>query len=186
MSINLKMLFFESRAASFRPVATGSRKKAPQQWPHESPTPEALANAGFYYKPQTDSNDNVVCFMCKKNLNGWVPDDDPIQEHYIHAQECPWAVTCHCRQEALRVKKARDNDEAVTLDHDVKSDTFLEAREKTFGNMWPHEKKKAWVGKLKKMAQAGLYFTPTPTSDDFVCCVYCELGLDGWERQDDP
>lgn len=36
------------------------------------------------------------------------------------------------------------------------------------------------------MAKAGFVFTPTAEAPDLATCLYCELGLDGWEPSDDP
>jgi hypothetical protein len=36
------------------------------------------------------------------------------------------------------------------------------------------------------MAKAGFYFAPTYASEDNVTCMYCEVGLEGWEPKDDP
>ena len=37
-----------------------------------------------------------------------------------------------------------------------------------------------------QMVDAGWHHCPTLESDDFVKCVYCSLGLDGWEPKDNP
>jgi hypothetical protein len=37
-----------------------------------------------------------------------------------------------------------------------------------------------------QMAKAGFIFTPTAEAPDLATCLYCELGLDGWEAPDDP
>ena len=36
------------------------------------------------------------------------------------------------------------------------------------------------------MAKAGFYYAPTYESKDNVNCMYCEVGLEGWEPKDDP
>lgn len=36
------------------------------------------------------------------------------------------------------------------------------------------------------MAQAGFVYTPQAAGDDTVTCLYCNLSLGGWEKQDDP
>ena len=36
------------------------------------------------------------------------------------------------------------------------------------------------------MAQAGFVYTPQSAGDDTVTCLYCNLSLSGWEKQDDP
>lgn len=37
-----------------------------------------------------------------------------------------------------------------------------------------------------QLVDAGWIYAPTPESDDWVTCAYCDLGLDGWEPSDDP
>lgn len=36
------------------------------------------------------------------------------------------------------------------------------------------------------MAKAGFHYSPSEESTDAVECIYCGLGLDGWEPKDDP
>ena len=48
-----------------------------------------MAMAGFYCRPLTGSEDNVCCFMCAKNLDGWQPSDEAWNEHVAHAAACP-------------------------------------------------------------------------------------------------
>ncbi|EEP82323.1 predicted protein [Uncinocarpus reesii 1704] len=69
---------------------------------------------------------------------------------------------------------------------DPTSVEIVEARRATFGTWWPYDGKKGWKCKMEKMVEAGWYFCPNDESDDFVSCAYCDLGLDGWERGDDP
>jgi hypothetical protein len=58
-----------------------------------------LAAAGFYYSGK-DDDDNVKCYLCDKELDGWDPKDDPMfvirywdlmfrKEHQKHAGFCP-------------------------------------------------------------------------------------------------
>jgi hypothetical protein len=53
-----------------------------------------MAMAGFYCRPLTGSEDNVCCFMCAKNLDGWQPTDEAWNEHAAHAAACP-LITLH-------------------------------------------------------------------------------------------
>ena len=57
-------------------------------WPHTSPTPEALAEAGFSHMPTASYTDNVVCRICNTRLFDWEPEDDPEFEHLIHSGSC--------------------------------------------------------------------------------------------------
>lgn len=79
-----------------------------------------------------------------------------------------------------------------------------EARLKTFGeNWWPHDKdpnhgpnsKKVRytlflsfipAPYIRKMAQAGFVYTPQAAGDDTVTCLYCNVALGGWGKDDDP
>ena len=149
-------------------------------WPHIRPKPEDLAAAGFIFVPSVDEFDNVRCFICDKQLDGWTADDEPLKEHLNHSKSCAWALT----------KSAGDVGSFMARGEDIRWDPncvgMVRAREGTYRGVWPHESKRGWIGKVKKMAKAGFHYTPTPESDDMVTCVYCGLGLDGWEPKDDP
>ena len=60
-------------------------------WPHVSPTPQPadLATAGFIYAPTHSFRDNVKCSTCRRNLDGWEPDDNAITEHLKFSPNCP-------------------------------------------------------------------------------------------------
>ncbi|XP_039596441.1 baculoviral IAP repeat-containing protein 5a [Polypterus senegalus] len=51
-------------------------------------TPENMAKAGFIHCPTENSPDVVQCFFCYKELEGWEPEDDPLQEHKRHSPNC--------------------------------------------------------------------------------------------------
>ncbi|EME83429.1 uncharacterized protein MYCFIDRAFT_81705 [Pseudocercospora fijiensis CIRAD86] len=149
------------------------------EWPHERPSRDALARAGFFYRPAHDSNDNVQCFLCAVKLDGWEESDDPISEHLAHSKGCAWAT-------ALSVTP-----EDETPEHrDPLCEELYDARKATFniGDGWPHENKKGWKCKITKMVEAGWCFDPSVEGEepDGVTCFYCALSLDGWEPKDDP
>lgn len=70
------------------------------KWPHPSSssssfiaTPHTLAEAGFYFDPTWDDRDNVVCFICGKELSDWAEDDDPFRIHWDKCKAtCVWAI----------------------------------------------------------------------------------------------
>lgn len=69
------------------------------KWPHPkdfSANPATLAEAGFYYDPSYDDDDNTTCYMCGKELSGWEEGDDPFVIHWTKCgQTCSWAsVRC--------------------------------------------------------------------------------------------
>jgi hypothetical protein len=163
----------EARLATFEPPS----KRSKLGWPHETPTADELARAGFYYKPSSSSNDNCICYLCGRSLDGWEPDDDPVQEHLKHASDCGWAILMDA---AAGPSGGGDTMEDPTGQH------FADARRATFAVGWPHEGKRGWTCKVEKMVEAGWHYVPTQDSDDFVSCVHCKLSLDGWEPKDNP
>ncbi|KAF9168733.1 hypothetical protein BGX20_011235 [Mortierella sp. AD010] len=156
-----------------------------RSWPYSEDSykanPGTLADAGFYWKPAMSSQDNVMCFLCGKSLDGWTDTDDPYDEHLSHSRTCGWAI--------VKSIPLVDDDELPFRwddeDELPKGERMTKARIQTFGNWWPHENK-GWYGTVKRMANAGFFYAPTDDSDDNVQCPYCWLGLDGWEANDDP
>ncbi|KAG9469945.1 hypothetical protein GDO78_019282 [Eleutherodactylus coqui] len=47
-----------------------------------------MAAAGFIHCPTGNSPDVAQCFFCLKELEGWEPDDDPMEEHKKHSSSC--------------------------------------------------------------------------------------------------
>lgn len=75
-------------------------------WPHSKRSkcnPKNLAAAGFYFIG-SKGEDIVRCFMCRKELDGWDPRDDPTKEHKHHAATCPW-VSLHLEESRLQTFK---------------------------------------------------------------------------------
>lgn len=162
----------EARLKTFEPPT----KRSKAGWPHKSPSAEAVALAGFYYQPQKTGDDNVVCYLCDRYLDGWEEDDDPIEEHLQHSPECGYAIMA-------RIAQGEQQDTSKMEDPTGKR--LEDARRATFAD-WPHESKRGWVCKAEKMVEAGWHFTPTYECEDFTSCAYCKLSLDGWEPKDNP
>ncbi|XP_069849367.1 baculoviral IAP repeat-containing protein 5 isoform X1 [Dipodomys merriami] len=47
-----------------------------------------MAEAGFIHCPTENEPDLAQCFFCLKELEGWEPDDNPIEEHKKHSSGC--------------------------------------------------------------------------------------------------
>merc|ERR1719228_2106034 len=45
-----------------------------------------MAEAGFYACGADNEPDLVRCYFCRKELDGWEPEDDPWKEHVSHAR----------------------------------------------------------------------------------------------------
>ena len=101
-----------------------------------------LARAGFFYQPTSSCLDNTCCYLCQSNLDGWELDDDAIEEHLKHAPNCGWAITVSVEQD---IEYSRDG-----LENPM-SEKMLNARQMTFGSNWPHENKRGWTCKTRKV-----------------------------------
>ena len=123
---------FAAPATSRSRRTSSKSKKAPPKaknaWPLEHPSPHDLAFAGFVWKPTTASPDNVQCFSCHCQLDGWEENDVPAYEHITHSPSCGFAVvTC------IRLRSGdpdRNEDDPI-------SDAMMQARRDTFGDSWP-------------------------------------------------
>ena len=72
----------------FSSHSTISRRKKTflnAELPFKSPTVDSLVDAGFYYQ----SEDAVQCWACGIVLDGWEPDDNPLEQHQKHSPDCP-------------------------------------------------------------------------------------------------
>ncbi|KAF2403912.1 hypothetical protein EJ06DRAFT_579828 [Trichodelitschia bisporula] len=159
--------------------ASGTKKgaKTTVSWPHAELSPEELARAGFFYRPEHDKLDNTQCFMCFVQIVDWEPTDIPSVEHLKCQPACGWAINSDIGNRLALGEE---------VDHDPMAEEFLEARKDTFTDAWPHEQKKGWKCKIAKMASAGWCYDPSPEYEDGATCFYCGLSLDGWEPKDDP
>ena len=107
-----------------------------------------LAQAGFYYQPTSSCPDNVTCYLCRSNLDGWEDTDDPIEEHISHSASCGWAITVF----AERAVEYGHRDLADPL-----SAGMFEARRMTFAPGWPHENKRGWLCKTEQVIPLGIF-----------------------------
>lgn len=178
---------YQARLATFATVATTklrrtssrSKKAAPKAkaaWPLPSPTAQDLAYAGFVWRPTSASPDNVQCFSCNCQLDGWEESDVPAYEHLTHSPGCGFAiVTC------IRL---RSGDPGRTED-DPTSEAMVAARRETFGEMWPLDVSAGYPS-VDQLVAAGWYYDPADDTPDGVTCPYCSLSLDAWDAGDDP
>lgn len=158
---------YAARLASFNAVHPATKKRASDphgkrklKWPHKKPDPAQvsldspgvvedvssnqvqLAQAGFSFTPTSSCPDNVTCYVCGSCLDGWEDTDDPIDEHLSHSGLCGWAIT-------LATERAIENGSDDL--EDPLSEAMLEARRMTFACGWPHESKRGWLCKTKKV-----------------------------------
>ncbi|KAL5115890.1 hypothetical protein ACEQ8H_006206 [Pleosporales sp. CAS-2024a] len=166
-------------AAKTRRTSSRSKKTAPKAkaaWPLAAPTPEDLAYAGFVWKPTTVSLDNVQCWACNCQLDGWEEADVPAFEHLTHAPGCGVAVVATIR---LR------HGDPGRIEEDPISQQMIKARKDTFGDLWPLDPG-AGFPSVDQLAEAGWFYDPTEETPDGTTCAYCHLSLDAWDAGDDP
>ncbi|NXT19053.1 BIRC5 protein, partial [Syrrhaptes paradoxus] len=98
-----RLYLVSTRAATFR------------NWPFTEGcacTPQRMAAAGFVHCPSENGPDVAQCFFCFKELEGWEPDDDPLEEHKKHSAGCAFLSlqkdpTNLTLQEFLKLDKER-------------------------------------------------------------------------------
>lgn len=179
-SFQARLHSFDGTAAATKNRRNSKTKKAPAKsknaWPLTTPSAHDLAYAGFVWRPTTASPDNVQCFHCNCQLDGWEASDVPAYEHLTHSPNCGFAiVTC------IRL---RDGDPGRS-EEDPSSDSMVQARRATFGDMWPLDPNAGYPS-VDQMASAGWYYDPMEDAPDGVTCPYCSLSLDAWDAGDDP
>jgi len=181
------MAYYQTRLATFqgkaaaktRRTSSKSKKAAPKSkgaWPYASPSAEDLAYAGFVFAPTSASPDNVKCWACNCQLDGWEEADVPLYEHVTHSPHCGFAVVT-----AIRL---RHGDPART-EEDPTSDAMVAARTATFADLWPLDVAAGYPS-VEQLAAAGWSYDPAEDMPDGVTCPYCHLALDAWEAGDDP
>ncbi|KAL9599222.1 MAG: hypothetical protein Q9219_004003 [cf. Caloplaca sp. 3 TL-2023] len=145
---------FEARLQSFDIAHTTAKKRtsnakgtAKLKWPHKSPNPTQLAQAGFYYNPTSSAPDNTTCYVCHSNLDGWEEDDSAVGEHINLASDCGWAAIVRIEQEV---------EEGNLEQADPMAQSLLDARKMTFGAIWPHDNKRGWLCKTQKLKPRSL------------------------------
>lgn len=178
--VQARLATFEG-TASGRSRRTSSRSKkvttkTKSAWPLTAPTAQDLAYAGFVWKPTSASPDNVQCFSCHCQLDGWEASDNPAYEHLTHSPSCGYATVICIR--------LRNGDPGRT-EEDPISDAMMSARRDTFADLWPLDTAAGFPGP-DQLAAAGWYYDPTEDTPDGVTCPYCSLSLDAWDAGDDP
>ncbi|KAL5447058.1 hypothetical protein PMIN07_005160 [Paraphaeosphaeria minitans] len=172
--------FVAPKTKARRPSARGKKaapKAAPRGgWPLEFPRPHDLAYAGFIFKPTSASPDNVQCFHCQTQLDGWEPNDVPAYEHLTHSPNCGFALNLCIR--------LRDGDPGRN-EEDPLSERMIEARRETFQGLWPLETAAGYPS-IEQMVDGGWCFDPSHDQPDGATCPYCSLSLDAWDIGDDP
>lgn len=99
---------FSKESKEFRKSTFG------KSWAYDSkkgsnPTSDKLVNAGFIYSSLEDNDDSTVCVYCGVSLEGWEPEDDPLEEHRKRATDC-YFLSKLSKQKALKRKSSTSID----------------------------------------------------------------------------
>ncbi|KNG44836.1 inhibitor of apoptosis repeat-containing protein [Stemphylium lycopersici] len=164
----------KGRRTSSRSKKAGTKSKA--SWPLAAPSAQDLAYAGFVWRPTSASPDNVQCFSCECQLDGWEEADVPAYEHATHSPSCGFATIACIR--------LRAGDPGRT-EEDPTSDAMVAARRSTFDSLWPLDVAAGYPS-VDQMVAAGWFYDPATDTPDGVTCPYCSLALDAWDIGDDP
>ncbi|KAF2196665.1 inhibitor of apoptosis repeat-containing protein [Delitschia confertaspora ATCC 74209] len=169
---------FETQRLPKRRASNSKKKAAPPTaaWPHKLPSPVELAQAGFFFKPTATSPDNVMCFLCQRQLDGWEEDDNPTFEHATHSPDCGYAIN-----QCIKLRLGDPN----RAEDDPWAEHMMDARRATFADYWPHEGVEG-MPQVEQLVEAGFCYDPSDEYRDGVTCPYCHTSLDEWDAGDDP
>ncbi|KAI8846910.1 hypothetical protein BC829DRAFT_253343 [Chytridium lagenaria] len=190
-----EMAILEHRLQTFLPgilTKKGWDLKTPRR--KDAPTSQKLASSGFFFSPTPTHPHRVSCYLC-----------GPIQTSHQDTNVTPdlkdvWTLhadTCALRMLMMdglawvaaskpKSKKATGRTLMPAKGFEPWGKVMTEARLKTFGALWPHRETAGWKCTAEKISEAGMYHKPTKDEPDYAECVYCDLGLAGWESEDDP
>uniref|UniRef100_A0A8C2MK26 Baculoviral IAP repeat-containing protein 5 n=2 Tax=Cricetulus griseus TaxID=10029 RepID=A0A8C2MK26_CRIGR len=82
-------------SSTWQPYLMEHRISTFKNWPFLegcSCTPERMEEAAFIHCPTEKEPDLAQCFFCFKELEGWEPDDNPMQEHKKHSPKCAFLI----------------------------------------------------------------------------------------------
>ncbi|XP_029891762.1 baculoviral IAP repeat-containing protein 5 isoform X2 [Aquila chrysaetos chrysaetos] len=108
----MRSQFFSAKPAASCPCGSKPDCQVPLPSPGSVSQAETMAAAGFVHCPSENGPDVAQCFFCFKELEGWEPDDDPLEEHQKHSAGCAFLSlqkdpTRLTLQEFLKLDKER-------------------------------------------------------------------------------
>lgn len=102
-------------------------------------TAEKMAEVGFYCPNPDKEPDSVQCFLCGKELDGWKPDDSPLDEHRSHSSDCHFLKIGCKNEQDMTVKEYTQTQTRIQLNFlnlekermQKKMDNAMEEKKKT-------------------------------------------------------
>lgn len=73
------ILLYSETKMQCSPLWAPRSRENPSALGPEPSSPLQMAAAGFVHCPTENKPDLAQCFFCFKELEGWEPDDDPIE-----------------------------------------------------------------------------------------------------------
>lgn len=182
------MQFRENRLETFENGAFQGKSKQKRYWTHDKPSPEVLADHGFYFTPTKLNVDQITCYNCKRKETN-VGGVENIAAHHLEGNP-------NCSLSRIISQQIQHLTSDLSLEEfwdrsdfkDVNSKECVDMRKKTFGLSWKFDGQKGNKSTANSMAlaRAGFYYCPLRFGNDRVQCVYCNSSLDTWSTDDIP
>ncbi|CAO1628447.1 unnamed protein product [Parajaminaea phylloscopi] len=186
--------FFSTHAPAASSTSTAKSRKTstPIAWPHPTtsssqfPSPNHLASLGLFYCPTSTQPDRVVSYVDGTEVSKFEAGDCPEQRLQELQSRDPWLLIMRSKA-AGTADDGEDQQHFTYADADLLPDgqNMIQARRRTFADLWPHDGKRGWKPTSQKLAQAGFHYEPTAEDADNASCIYCGRTLSGWEKTDD-
>lgn len=193
------MQYRENRLETFENGAFQGKSKQMRYWTHSRPTPEVLADHGFFFTPTKLNQDQVTCCVCRKKETNVEGVENMAMYHLENNPECPLATIISLQIQHILSESTLEEfwkDEALGALKDPLSKNAINMRKKTYGLNWKYDYSRAdlSLGKVPikpiatstALANAGFYYCPLRYGNDRVQCVYCNCSLDTWLPSDNP
>ncbi|KAJ3208130.1 hypothetical protein HDU67_007011 [Dinochytrium kinnereticum] len=167
-------------------------QRGPNLWKQKK-----LATSGFHFDPTPTHPHRTSCHLCgplRDPSTGLDRDIDPDDKDLfsLHTSTCPFKIMMVdglawvAASRPVKAKRGKAAQETAKTGHEPWGEAMRNARVKTFCGFWPYHSDETWRCTAEKIAAAGMYFKPSKDEPDYAECVYCNLGLAGWESNDDP
>ncbi|CAH2355128.1 hypothetical protein CLIB1423_22S00364 [[Candida] railenensis] len=182
------MQFRENRLETYE-GAFQSKSKQKRYWTHDKPSPEVLADYGFFFTPTKLNLDQITCCCCKKKETNVGGVENMAQHHLQSNPNCALSriisqQISHLSSDSTSEEFWKGNPDEIAKDVNCKA--AVDIRKKTFGSNWNFDKSKGSKATSLSLAKSGFYYCPLRYGNDRVQCVYCSCSLDTWSSNDDP
>jgi Inhibitor of Apoptosis domain/Zinc finger, C3HC4 type (RING finger) len=178
------------------------------RWPLTSPSPEELAEAGFFY---LQTRARVQCAFCQGVIGQWEPGDEPITKHQHHFPRCPFLMEYNVGntplvEDPMRGPNRKPSKDVCGNHHMInrkptESASVLVSRFEQLGIRFhkgpEHKKYVTLCSRIKSFPPnwpSGIHQDPTSMAeagffyyDVTHCrCFHCDVRLSDWKTDDEP